>query len=111
MAFAGFNVTFGYVRVNKAGQIMVPIYGPSASSNNITAPATSTAFPSTSPPAGSGWEPVASLYAAADSWVTVGPNPPDPGSDAPAGGRRLIQATTPTDILCSVGDKIRVASA
>lgn len=113
MAFAGLNVTFGFIQASApSGQqitAIAPIYGPSTASQTMAAAATSTVS------AASGKSlalvPMASIYAAADSWVTIGQNPPDPAVDQPVGGRRFIPATTPIDIFCSPGDKVRWSAA
>lgn len=108
MAFAGLNVTFGYLFVNQQQLGVSPVYGPNMSSNNMTVAGTSSV---SAPVSTSVQTPLASVYAAVDSWITVGPTPPDPSVDSPAGGRRFIPATVMVDFLCEPGDKVRWAPA
>lgn len=109
MAFAGLNVTFAIAAANSnQGISIVPIYGVSLASQNMAAAATSIACPSVIKTIGAA---MAVIYAAADSWVTIGPNPPDPSIDQPAGGRQFIPATTLIPIFCEVGDKVRWSAA
>lgn len=116
MAFAGLNVTFGWILAPVAGQVggaqsltPAPIYGPSSASQNMAAAATSAVAAVKGPNVG--YFPMVSIYAANDSWVTIGANPPDPSVDQPSGGRRFIPATTLIDVFCNVGDKVRWALA
>jgi hypothetical protein len=106
MAFAGLNVTFGSIQMSQAQQVAIaPIYGPASASENMAAGATS----AVSCPAGkNGFASMVSVYAAADSWVTIGQGTPaDPSAASPTGGKRFIPAATLVDIFCSPGDKVR----
>ena len=110
MALSGLNVTFGVMYLNQNRVSVAPIYGPSTSSDTMATAATS----SVSAPTVANLQfqaPMASVYASADAWITVGANPADPSVDSPSGGRRFIPATTPVDFLCNSGDKVRWAAA
>lgn len=122
MAFTGLNVTFGYFLVSSdynangpgASNAIGPLYGPMTSSQSPASQVISTAA---APVPGNPKTqfPMASVHAVVDSWITVGPNPPDPSGDSPQGGRRFIPAYTTiagdVSFLCNAGDKIRWVAA
>lgn len=116
MAFQGINFTFGFIlapgsSANGPGQPIspAPIYGPSSASQNFTGGVGTTTNGAPTP--AKGQFAMVSVYAAADSWVTIGPTPADPNGDMPSGGRRFIPATTAIDIFCNAGDKARGVQA
>lgn len=109
MPFAGFNVTFGYFQTSNS-QGVAPLYGPMTGSQNMTVGAgeTSQAVAPTPSSISPGLAyPMASVYAAADSWICVGAVPGDPTASSPVNGRRFIPALTLIDFLCNPGDKVR----
>lgn len=109
MAFAGVNVTFGYVSQSYGDAIGDVIHPYPLGSQNGTNPFTTTAG-CPSPPSGEKGICMATIYAAADSWITVGGTPADPASD-PAGGRIFVKASTYQFVLVKPGDKVRSAAA
>ncbi len=107
MAFAGLNVTFGFIKTSNNQPLSpAPIYGPMTSSDNMGSPGTS-AVSAPEPTPNTTSIPMASVYAAVDSWITVGIDPADPSEDSPIGGKRFIPATTVIDFFCNPGDFVR----
>lgn len=109
MAFAGVNITFGYVSQSFGDAIGDVVHAYPMLSYNVTNPATTTLGCPT-PPSGEKGITLATVYAAADSWITVGATPPDPAADG-AFGRILIKASTYQFVLVKPGDKVRTAAA
>lgn len=106
MAFAGFNVTFGFLASN--GQTAVaPVYGGISASHNMSVAGTSNVAAPVYPP-GAKYIPCASVRSTVDAWMTAGQTPSDPTVD---GARRFIPANETVDITCSPGDKVRWAAA
>lgn len=106
MAFAGLNVTFGFLSTN-GNTAVAPIYGDISASHNMAVAGTS----SVAAPAyvsGGGSTPMASVRSTADAWITVGKAPTDPSVD---GVRRFIPANETVDFTCNPGDKVRWALA
>lgn len=106
MAFSGLHVTFGYSGGHGSRSKGTPIYGKMTSSE---LPASGTASVAVAPAILDDRDPMASVYAVADSWLTVGPAPADP--NVAASTRRFIPATTLIDFICDAGDKIRWVAA
>lgn len=107
MAFSGLHVTFGFVGgPPNSGSSSSPIYGAMTSSDD---PATGVNSTASAPAATAGQYPMASVYAAADSWICVAASPGDPAQAASV--RRFIPATTTVDFFCAAGDKIKWVAA
>lgn len=107
MAFSGLHVTFGYVGgPPNSGPATTPIYGAMTSADD---PATGTTSTASAPTGTAGQFPMASVYAAADSWLCVGASPSDPLQATSV--RRFIPATTVVDFFCAPGDKIKWVAA
>lgn len=109
MAFAGVNIGFGYVSQSFGDAIGDVIHPYPLLSYNVTNPATTT-LGCPAPPSGEKGITIATIYAAADTWISVGPTPADPAADG-AFGRILCKATTYQFVLVRPGDKVRCAAA
>lgn len=106
MAFAGLNVTFGYISTN-GGVAIAPVYGAITASHNMSVAGTSNvaAPPLSADPSRT---PMASIYSTADAWITTGLIPSDPTVD---GARRFVPAVTLVDFLIGANEKVRWAAA
>lgn len=103
MAFTGLTVACGFaVGDNSDNKSHQPIMAKAVWSEE---PASGVAT-TNSAPGETGMDPIMRIYAAADSWISVGPNP-----DASSGPRLLVPALTVYDIYVSAGDKLEWVAA
>lgn len=110
MSLVGLNITFGFIVTSQDQQItQAPIFGPSTDSDLFTAADVTTA--EAADPPNKTMKTAVFLDASADWWVTIGPNPPDPTTVSPEGGRHIVRADVAKQIFCNPGDKVRGAPA
>lgn len=114
MAFAGLNVTFGTLVIQN-GVAVAPIYGPATASENPAAPSAGSAVAPSRPAQGNQPGivnmPIASVWAAADSWICFGPLGGINDPSVATSGRRFIPITTLVDVFVNPGDSFRWTTA